>query len=370
MKLGQRILTASIFVTLTAACGVSHPTETPAPATPSIEASLTAEPTATDVPLSDGSFLKKPAPNGIRVLSYNMNWDSIFPTDDVNNHDLRSFDRSGSFQRMVGAISPDVLCLQEINPDRDPSGLALLLDGILGVEGDQNWQAMITRDTAIATHFELINGFEMNVSSNIPGLNQAAALINLPEEYGAEALYVICAHFKSGSEIADARMRQRQADALMNHLRDARTPGEEIDLAGNTPFVILGDFNIYDSESTRPLDTILSGDIDNEAVYGPDFFPDWDQTSLTDATPSHNDQGMEFYTWRDDGQPFMPGILDRIFFSDSGLQEVNSFILNSTEITDKGLETYRLQANDVLLETQPVNFDHLPLVVDFVIVRN
>lgn len=372
VKVLQKAAVLSILAALVLGCGVSPSTvETSVTATPSIEVLPTAAPSATSLPLADGSFLQNKEANGIRIVSYNVNWDSIFLVGDVNNHDLRFFDRTESFPRIMRAIAPDILCLQELNPQRKPEDLALFFDGILDANEDQDWQAVITRDMVIASHFDLKSeGLEMSASSRIPGLNQAAALIELPEQYGARDLYLICAHFQSGGEIIDARMRLRQADALMSHLRDAITPGGDIDLTVNTQFVILGDFNVYDLESRQPITTIVTGDIDNEAIYGIDFFPDWDQTVLTDLNPSHNDLGMEFYTWRDDGGPFPPGDLDHIFFSDSGLRVVNSFILNSLQISETGLETFVLEKDDVLLETDPLNFDHLPLVADFVIVGN
>lgn len=358
---------------LMAGCGSPAPISATSPfATPTtLLASATFAPTATSIPLADGTFLEKTDANEIRVVSYNVNWDSIFPSEDANNDDLRSFNRATSFQRMMRALLPDILCLQEINPQRDPDDVAMFLDGIVDVDGNQNWQAVIARDMLIATHFDLKpDGFEMKASSGIPGLNQAAALIELPEQYGGGGFYAICAHFKSGSEISDERMRQRQADALMNHLRDATSLGGGFDLPAGTPFVILGDFNIYDVESNRLLTTMLTGDIDNEAVYGNDFLPDWDQTVLAEVAPSHNALGIDFYTWRDDGEPFVPGVLDHILFSDSLLKPVRSFILDSLQITDAGLDSLGLQKTDVLLETDPLNFDHLPLVVDLVLVNN
>ena len=48
-------------------------------------------------------------------MSYNVNWDAIFPDDDPKNHSLREFNRVEAFERVMQAVQPDVVCLQEIN---------------------------------------------------------------------------------------------------------------------------------------------------------------------------------------------------------------------------------------------------------------
>jgi endonuclease/exonuclease/phosphatase family metal-dependent hydrolase len=297
-----------------------------------------------------------------------VNWDSIFPLNDPESHDLRFFDRSESFVRIMAALQPDVVCLQEINPARDAADVAAYLDAIIDLEGDQGWNAVLVRDTVIASRFELDAArTAMLGSSNIPNLEQAAALVDLPSgEFGPADLFVVCAHFKSGSNIADERMRQRQADALVAHLRETAAGV----LTAGTPLIISGDFNLYELDDPAFLPTLVAGNLDNEAIYGADFAPDWDGTSLTDLLPSHNGLGRDFYTWRDDGEPFEPGALDRIIYSDSVLAAANAFVLDTTQISTDGLETAGLHAGDVLLDAARLNFDHLPLVVDFMLSRS
>jgi hypothetical protein len=129
--------------------------------------------------------------------------------------------------------------------------------------------------------------------------------------------------------------------------------------------VLLGDFNIYDTDPALHRWTLVHGDIQNEGRYGPDLSPDWDGSSLADALPSHNGLGDQDYTWRNDAEPFRPGALDRIFFTDSALQVVNSFVLNTALMTDEALARYGLVWDDVVLDAQSGNYDHLPVVVDF-----
>jgi endonuclease/exonuclease/phosphatase family metal-dependent hydrolase len=340
-----------------------------ASATPALIATPTLRPTPQPSPtaLRDGNvdFIQRPFQSSLRVMSYNINWDSIFPDDDLQNHDLRLYNREGAFARILRAVNPDVLCLQEINYLRSTADLAIYLGNIFG-DGSA-WQLANVRDTVIATRFELLeDGYELNTGSYLPTLPQAAALIDLPEEmYGAQDLYMICAHFKSGGGLADILLRGRQADAIAAHIGDAVSSGGEFDLRTKTPFVILGDFNIYDTDPALHLRTLLRGDIYDEAYYGEDIVPDWDGSVLADAMPSHNGRDEMFYTWRNDAEPFNPRALDRIIYSDSVLRIENAFILNTVLLDDQALAALGLQQNDVLLDVAQGYYDHLPLVVDF-----
>lgn len=321
--------------------------------------------TAGAPPRGEAAFLLRPGSGTLRVMSYNINWDSIFPSDDPLNHDLRAFDRREAFGRILRAIQPDVLCLQEINERRSAQALGDFLGQVLGT---MPWKAAKARDSVIASRFALQTaGYQMVTHSAIYALDQAAALVDLPDAEYAPDLYVLCAHFKSGGALEDVRLRGQQADVIMAHVRDFASPGGEIDLQAGTPFIILGDFNVYDTEPAQHLSTLLQGDIQNEDRYGEDLKPDWDASALTDASPSHNAEGIEYYTWRNDAEPFRPGTLDRILYSDSVLEVRKAFVLNTRLMTEADLAASGLLADDVLLDPASGYYDHLPLVADFVL---
>ena len=302
-------------------------------------------------------------------MSYNVNWDSIFPAGDRENHVLRIANRELFFQNLLATVQPDIVCLQEINPDRDPQQVSELIAQVLSTNGDAPWEATSARDSVIATRFPLrVEGFELSAPGYPRDLGQAAALIDLPDErYGALDLYVLCAHFKSGGSQNDIDLRQRQADVVTQQLGDAITPGGSLDLPEGTPLIVMGDFNAYDTDPAHHLTTLLSGDIADEERYGPDLAPDWDGTGLDDALPSHNASGETYYTWRDDSGQFNPWPLDRILFSDSALAIENAFVFNTDLLSEEALEALNLHADDIWLNRTLGVLDHLPLVVDFVI---
>lgn len=349
-------------------------------ASPEIEAAATATRTQIPVPsatlsrsppptqtLSDSDrFLLKPSGDSIRLMTYNVGWDSIFPSDDPQNHDLRTASRVRSFARIMRAIQPDIVCLQEINERRSRSELAEYLGERIDPTHTDDWKVAHVRDTVIATRFDLVErGYQLETRTVLPNLDQAAALIDLPDEvFGRQDLYVICAHFKAGGGLGDILLRVRQADAIMAHLRDFRDSDGVTRLTEGTPYVILGDFNIYETDPARQLRTLVHGDIEDQERYGPDWAPDWDGSPLTDAQPSHNGLGQDYYTWREDASPFNPRALDRIIYSDSVLGSLNSFVLNTRLMTGEILAGHGLQRDDVLMDPASGVFDHLPVVID------
>ncbi len=302
-------------------------------------------------------------------MSYNINWDSIFPDNDPKNHSLRDFNRVDAFVRVMQAVQPDVVCLQEINYLRGEDELSEFLTAAMGTSPDQPWQVANIRDNVIATRFGLADqGYELEKGNVRINLSQAAALIDLPDEqYGETDLHMICSHFKAGGQYGDIIERTRQADAIMAYVRDFKTPGGELDLKPGTPFILLGDFNVYETDPHIHLRTMLWGDVYDEGLYGEDLRPDWDETVLEDLEPSHNGLGEEFYTWRNDSDPFAPGLLDRIIYTDSVLGVENAFVLNTMTLSDQALAALGLLRDDVLLDAQFGYYDHLPLVVDFVL---
>ncbi|MCO6449303.1 MAG: endonuclease/exonuclease/phosphatase family protein [Caldilineales bacterium] len=342
------------------------------PPVPPTVAVVTPTPIATEIPIltptpdAELAFLDKP-PDTLRVLSYNINWDSIFPREQGGNHALRSYERVDEFRRIVKTIDPDVVCLQEINPNRKPQQVSDLLQEALAETGDEDtWQAIGRRDSFIVSRFDVMTeGYEL-VTPNFPlELAQAAALVNLPDEQYDRDMYVLCAHFKASGGYYDIILRQRQADVIMRQIGDANTSGDNLDLPPDTPMLIMGDFNIYDTDPAYHLVTLLTGDVVDEERYGPDVIPDWDGTDLADALPSHNGLGDETYTWRDDSGPFNPGPLDRIIYTDSALAIENAFVFDTTLLSSDALDALGLQAEDVILDSETGEWDHLPLVVDF-----
>ena len=306
-----------------------------------------------------GTFVDRQLPTDLRVMSYNVYLDTIFP--DVNRPEADP-NTPAKFARLVNAMDPDILNLQEVY--RDVPDVEELMNNIAPLASG-SWYVHEGRANMIVSKYPL----SMKRINTVPAASNrhfALALVNLPDEqYGADFYitnnhYLCCGTAGGSQDVA----RQRQSDANINWLRDARTPGDAIDLPPGTPIAVVGDLNLVGLHG--PLDTLISGDIFDEATFGPDSPPDWDGSTFADAHPLHNGTGPDDDTLRSGVDPEVSKKrIDFVLYSDSALDVGNSFVLNTVEMSPVELSATGLQATDVVLNSTTWNYDHLPVVVDF-----
>ncbi len=304
-------------------------------------------------------FLSKPTTQAIRLLTWNVYRNSIFPVGD-QSVDAAGASRPARFARVLRAVQPDVVCLQEVTAGAQRS--AALVGQILPLANGRTWQAHGAVDTVILSRFRFGARDEGGVDGGERRRGHAIAVIDSP----AGALYMICAHFQSSDGPEDIAMRQRQAQVVVNTIRDARAGRRAVPLRPRTPFVILGDLNAIPGGAVF-VDAMVSGQASPVPAAGRADGLDWDRSSLTDARPHHNASRPEIYTWRNDLEPFPPGALDRILYSDSVLTSVNQFVLDTTMMSEKELAESGLRAEDVMRDPKAGIHDHFPLVIDLVI---
>ena len=310
-------------------------------------------------------FIDRDEPSDLRVVDYNILWNNIFPEISEQN--------SARFGRVVRALCPDVICIQEIgvtswmleeNPnarDWTAEDVAAQLNDVAPLAAGGTWHAFRGSDTVIISRFPLT----MTRTNTVPPgeREQAIALVDLPDDVYDFDLYVMNNHFKCCGGTDNDPRRQQQSDSIIAWIRDARTPGGEIDLPEDTAVIVCGDLNIVGG--FQPVQTLIDGDIVDETTYGDDFSPDADGTAMTDAHPLHNIVGPDDYTWRNDNDKWAPGRLDYIVYSDSVLPAVKKFILDTTLMSDAGLKAAGLQRLDVAVDNEGKEIDHYPLVIDF-----
>lgn len=302
-----------------------------------------------------GLFIDRQAPGDLRVVTYNVHFDDIFPAKNQAGAE--------KFQRVLKALDPDVIALQEIRDNTTEAVDELLKRIDPAPAGGRKWHVYKGGWNVIASKYPLSATRAELAPSAKPLRDPAVALVDLPDDRFERDLYVLNSHFKCcGGEENDPQ-RQRQADTVVAWLRDACTPGDAFDLPEQTPIVIVGDLNLVGGPQV--LETLLTGDIQEEEVCGVDFAPDWDRTPMTDARPLHNGVGPDDYTWRNDNDQWDPGRLDYVLYTDSVLEVVQSFVLNTTTLTDEQLAAAGLQKFDVTLDVEGREFDHLPVVADF-----
>lgn len=301
--------------------------------------------------MEHADFLKRSSPTSLRVMSYNVGRDSIFP--DAPNA------RPEKFGRLMRAVQPDIVALQEIFLHDQPA-MQQLVDRLAPLPGDQPWNVYRGSAMAILSRFPL--RFTTDQAAHDTHRNPALAVIDLPDDRFPFDLCLISNHFKCCGGTRNDPMRQAQADATLAFLRDGQTPGGLFDFTGPTAIVLAGDLNLVGGP--QPRDSMLTGNIVDEGSWGTDIKPDPDGTDLAAAHPKHNTIGPD-YTWRDDSDNWPPGRLDYVLYSDSLLAERSAFVLNSSTLSPEALAEAGLEKWDSAADEASGRFDHLPLVVDF-----
>jgi hypothetical protein len=168
-------------------------------------------------------------------------------------------------------------------------------------------------------------------------------------------LLVINAHLRCCS--SGNYFRQLEADAFAAFIQDVKTPGGDLDLPENTPFVLSGDLNLVGWR--QQLMTLLTGEVVNTGFFGSGGTPDWDGTDLLDVIATQADQRMA-YTWSKSSSEYPPSRLDYHICSNSVLNAEKAFTLNTEIMPLQRLSQYGLDKFDTRIAS-----DHLPRVTDF-----
>lgn len=303
--------------------------------------------------LITNTFLDRDDASDLRVATYNVFNDSIF------------FERPTKFARMAAAIDADVWAFQEMY-SHTPAQVKTLMDTVQPLGTPNGWYISKNNfnEHTIASKYPL----SMAASNTTPAGYRAVAmaLIDLPAAtFGSADLYMMNAHYRCcGDEFNDPE-RQKQSDAFVNWMRDARTPGGSINLPAGTAMMVLGDLNIVGGP--QPLTTLLDGNIQNNALYGVDSAPDWDGSLNAQVMARHNQTGSDLWTWRDDTMIYDPGRLDYITYTDSVLELRKSFVLNTVTMTPADRAAAGLQTYDSIYDNVGSVYDHLPVIADFTV---
>jgi len=278
-------------------------------------------------------------PSTIRVADYNVQNDGLF--DNSSAHQT-------ALDKMFSTVDAQVWVICEVW-NHTAEEVRQVVEGYLPSASGEDWYALkLDSGNVIVSRFPILQSWEVS-----PGDRITAALLDVRPSWDSDLL-ILANHWSCCT--ADDN-RQRQADATVAFLRDAMTPGGTLDLASNTPVILAGDFNLVGWR--QQLDTLVSGDIQDEGSYGSDFPPDWGNGNLSYALSRHPDARM-VYTWRQDSSSFYPGMLDYLFYTSSVITLDHGYVLETRTMKSTTLATYGLSAN-----TTPDASDHAPRVGDF-----
>ncbi|MEO0897152.1 MAG: T9SS type A sorting domain-containing protein [Bacteroidota bacterium] len=283
--------------------------------------------------------IEKTSPADIRVVSYNILFNNGFSPSAID-----------AMQRVVLALEGDIYCFQECS--EDTANVRRLFNSWLPLPNGKSWDVGKGSGRVTVSRWPITEDWDLN--------RKTAHSIDVPDSISRRDMLLVNGHLSCCTNNAG---RQDQADEFASFILDAKRPGGTVSVQDSTPIVFVGDMNLVGfSQQYR---TILTGDIQNTALYGNRGLLDWDNTDLTDARPLHVDSNF-VYTWRDlQGDGFPPGRLDFQFFSDAVLAKEHAFILDTERMDAAMLLANNLQQNDTR-----VIADHLPVVVDYSLKEN
>ncbi len=284
-----------------------------------------AAPSASPMQRPDARVPTKPK-DALRVLTYNVEHSSP-----VKNPD--------PFARIIRVLDPDVLLFQE------------------WVEGDaEALKAWLTAHVDDATDWHVLKGSAWGVAVASKHPLSPLTPMDAPNPVNAQnalrfvgglaqtplgPLAVGSTHLKccGTKDSKEDRQRAAEATAVADLLAKAlsQTPGSEA-----WGVVIGGDLNLVGSRP--PIEAIAAG-------------ADLDGSPLAIANPMRlGDQAM--YTWYDPGNAYTPGRLDFLLYSDAVAEAINSFVLDTSALSEAALARLGLDATDTAAS------DHLPVVLD------
>lgn len=273
--------------------------------------------------------------NHLRVMSYNIELDGLF--DAV---------RGPIQQKLIKAANPDVVCLQEVY-DHSVQEVIAVMNSTIPLPNNKSWQGFKTNPDQITLTRYKAEAFESLNGNNISLLTVEAS--------GSKPLVIFNNHLPCCEKDDE---RQNEIDAMLKRHRDMKANGgNTFGYAKNTATIILGDMNMVGLRQQQQ--SLLTGDIFNEASYGLDYKMDWDNTDMEDAKPFVPNT-PNAYTWFSLGNGYVPGRLDYMLYTGSVMTLKNSFVLETSTI-----DASTLQANNLESEDSHIAADHLPLISDF-----
>ena len=299
-------------------------------------------------------------PGALRVVAWNVSSQSF-----LNNQD--------AFRRVVAALAPDVLLLDEIHFTVTPEDLVRFTQG-LAADGE-GWTWWLAsgggrQRTAVGASGREVRGesgmgsigyppgalegwlAEVGDEPEVPGMARPSILARVEAEGGLSATGawvtvdgrdVLFVPVDLQSAGYDGSPRDRLRELQARTLKDAIAAA--VDDRPGAGLVVAGDLNLVGS--ARPLDALRHG----LGVGGRD---------LEVARPERlRDRSLTTWrsTWGDD--PFSPGRLDYLLYRAAVLRVERAFLFDAADLSAAGRETLGI------LESDTEKSDHLPLVVDF-----
>lgn len=278
-------------------------------------------PAAKPAPLADAVIPQKPL-SAVRLVSWNI---------------LRGkpVDEPAVFARMLQALRPDVVLLQEWNRGTEAELKSWFT---VHVDPTVDWNVRLLEQPAdkpgLTGGVAIVSRLPLSPAAPTPKVESdtvraIAAKVRSPlGEIAVASIHLKCCGSAAGPE--EAR-RIAEASAVNATLKALRAP----------MIAVGGDYNLVGGRA--PLDTLANSlDAGGNLAPAPAFL--LGERLMT--------------TWRDDPSPFSAGRLDYVLTSPSTLSVAQTFIVDTRRLTDGALAMMGLDRADSAAS------DHMPVVVD------
>ncbi|MFO0873240.1 MAG: endonuclease/exonuclease/phosphatase family protein [Phycisphaerales bacterium] len=302
----------------------------------------------------------------VRVVSWNVERGAMF---------LKDPDR---FARVLRALAPDVILLEELTDKQSAEEVAAWLDARVpasvlaasapaagattaaspGTGSNVTSTASTTTSdappwrvvfgagggnlrTAVATRLPLrgVDGLDRIGWRDERGTSHDVRFSTATVEVGGKPLLACAVHLK-----CCGRMNSDEDLTRLEEAQAVRAAVRALVRSGRVAGVLVGgDYNLVGS--AEPLE-LMTEDLDV------------DGTDLAVAQPLQLDRRTAA-TWEDPLQPFTPSRLDYLVYSDATLEARGGFVFDTRDLSPRWLERHGVRADDTTAAS-----DHLPLVVD------
>ena len=253
----------------------------------------------------------------VRVVSWNVQFGQI----------LDDLERSS---RLLNAMKPDVLLLQELDGNDTPKQLNSLLQKALG----GTWYTEMSIVHGTERHHQLRSSVSIKQEASfVNDMGQFKALYGTSTFHG-KPIHFFSLHLRCCGGPTGEAENQRQNEAKKIHTVVKKSATQR--------WIIAGDLNLVGT--TKPLEIVQGDTLAIVEAFQPD--------------------GRLNATWSDTTSSFTPGRLDWMLYSPETLELVNSFVLDTGDLDITTLHDRNLRAEDTALLS-----DHLPLIADFKVIK-
>ncbi len=270
------------------------------------------------------------APGTLRIMSWNV--------------DKSLFDNPEPFVRVLKAIDPDVILLQELTDRNHADQIEEFLNRWLRRGQPKPWQVVFGAGggnlrCAVASKLPLEPAEPFQLLPYPVWRDQSLRVAGAVIKTANKRLLCVSVHLRCCGRAGGREdfIRGLEAEVIRQRL-EAMVEHDSID-----GVIVAGDFNLVGSR--RPLDLLT----DQLHVDG---------LSLIAAQPYQLD-GLSNATWSDRKQSFVPGRLDYLLFSSNTVALRSTFVLDARDLIPNALRRLGLRSDDTASAS-----DHFPVVAD------